>query len=139
MSDRSHLSDRVDHQLTSLQAEQAKQVAGKNLSAVERAETLYELRRVRGMFFGANADLFSEPAWDMLLDIFVARERGVDLSVSDTCLGSGVPTTTALRWIALMESRGLITKVRDSQDGRRHFVRLTPQAYEALRLYLEAC
>jgi hypothetical protein len=136
------IEDRIqqlERQIRYLKSEQAARTGERALTAVERAEALYELRRARSLFFGANADLFCEPAWDMLLDIFIARERGTDLSVSDTCLGSGVPTTTALRWIAVLETRGLITKVRDSHDGRRFFVRLTPQAYETLRLYLEAC
>lgn len=129
----------LDQQLQSLQAEQTARVAGRELSAVERAEALYELRRVRDVFFGSNADLFCEPAWDMLLDIFIAQERGRKLSVSDTCMGSGVPTTTALRWISVLEGRGLIEKIRDSQDARRSFVRLTGPGYDTLRLYLEAC
>lgn len=132
-------AENVDQQLHSLQAEQTARIAGRELSAVERAEALYELRRVRDVFFGTNADLFCEPAWDMLLDIFIAQERGRKLSVSDTCMGSGVPTTTALRWISVLEGRGLIEKIRDSQDARRSFVRLTGPGYDTLRLYLEAC
>lgn len=136
------IEDRIaqlEQQLHRLQSEREARNGRPSMTAVERAETLYELRRARNLFFGNNSDLFSEPAWDMLLDIFIAKERGTDLSVSDTCLGSGVPTTTALRWITALEQRGMITKVRDTQDGRRCFVRLTPQAYESLRLYLEAC
>lgn len=131
--------EQLERQLRHLRSEQAERLRGRTLSAADRAEALYELRRARRIFFGGNADLFSEPAWDMLLDLFIAQEKGNDLSVSDTCIGASVPATTGLRWIALLESRGLVAKVRDCQDGRRSFVRLTPAGSEALRLYLDAC
>jgi hypothetical protein len=138
-SDEVNRIELLERQLRHLRAEHAARAAGRKMTAVERAEALYELRRVREVFFGDNADLFCEPAWDMLLDIFIGQERGRRLSVSDTCMGSGVPTTTALRWISVLEGRGLIEKVRDPHDARRSFVCLTPQGYDTLRLYLEAC
>lgn len=144
MSDRDQNSEKdriedLERQVRYLRAEHAERAAGREMTPVERAEALYELRRAREIFFGSNADLFCEPAWDMLLDIFIAQERDRQLSVSDTCMGSGAPTTTALRWISVLEGRGLIEKVRDTQDARRSFVRLTPQGYDTLRLYLDAC
>ena len=138
-SDLDRSIEKLEQQLRHLRSEQAEQQRGRTLSAAERAEALYELRRARRIFFGPNADLFSEPAWDMLLDLFIAQEKGNDLSVSDTCIGAGVPATTGLRWIGVLETRGLVEKVRDCHDGRRSFVRLTASGAEALRLYLEAC
>jgi len=61
--------------------------------------------------------LFSEPAWDMLLDLFRCELRGRRLSTSDLCLAAGVPGTTALRWISTMVQYGLVVTVPDQDDG----------------------
>jgi hypothetical protein len=50
--------------------------------------------------------LFGEPAWDILLDLFIAHCRGDDLQVSSVCIEASVPSTTILRWIARLESEG---------------------------------
>lgn len=130
---------RFDRRLARLRTLRERAIDGPPMTAVERAQALYELRRARALFFGSDADLFAEPAWDMLLDLFIARGRGHNLSISDTCVGAEVPPTTGLRWIGLLETRGLVERVRDSHDGRRCFLRLTPSGYETMRLYLEAC
>lgn len=54
-------------------------------------------RQSRIRFFGN--DLFADPVWDMLLDLAVARVEHRRVSVTSLCIASGVPTTTALRWI----------------------------------------
>lgn len=82
------------------------------------------------------AGLFGEPAWDVLLDLFVATEQNRDISVSSACLASCVPQTTALRWIGLLEKRGLVTRMDDALDHRRTFLRLTPKGYQLMMRYL---
>ena len=93
------------------------------------AEFAARLRRVRmrrNEIFGAP--LFRDPAWDMLLELFVANERGVCLSVSSVCYASGVPMTTALRQLTRLEEQGLIEREGDRGDNRRCFVRPTARA-----------
>jgi DNA-binding MarR family transcriptional regulator len=113
--------------------------AKRHLTALERAQALYDLRRARDTFFGRNADLFSEPAWDILLDLFIAHERGIRVSVGSACIGACVSQSTGLRWIATLEHRGLVKRESDALDGRRTFVSLTPEARVALVSYLETC
>lgn len=81
------------------------------------------------------ADLFSEPAWDMLLDLAAMDVEGRQVSVTSLCLASGVPISTALRWIAALEAHGIITRVHDQADRRRVFVHLTGFARRALARY----
>jgi DNA-binding MarR family transcriptional regulator len=109
------------------------------VSPLKRAQALYDMRRAREPFFGANADLFGEPAWDILLDLYIAHERGVETFVSDACIGACVPPSTAIRWLAILEERGLIERDADPFDARRRSVRLTRRAREVLTAYLLSC
>lgn len=93
----------------------------------EQALQLYRERRRRVEAFGDDT-LFGEPAWDILLDLFVAGERGKRVAVTSACIGSGVPSTTALRWLNVLELRGMVEREDDNHDARRSFVRLTTKA-----------
>ncbi|WP_337191223.1 winged helix DNA-binding protein [Parapontixanthobacter aurantiacus] len=90
-------------------------------------------RQERSALF--EADLFADPAWDMLLDLAAAHAEGQRVSVTSLCIASGVPTTTALRWIAQLTAKGLVEKVQDAIDRRRAFVRLTDRSIAAIARY----
>lgn len=93
-------------------------------------------RRLRERFL--PADLFADPAWDMLLDLAASRLEGIRVSVSSLCIAANVPTTTALRWIKLLVDRGLVRRTTDPADARRSFIDLTPETVPALDACLEA-
>lgn len=81
--------------------------------------------------------LFSDPAWDMLLDLTYARLAGKRVSVSSLCIASRVPATTALRRIGDLVSQGLATRARDEADGRRVFVELTEDGFSRMLAYID--
>lgn len=93
-------------------------------------------RQIRGKFF--DADLLAEPAWDMLLDLAAARAEGKRVSVTSLCLASGVPVSTASRWIERMMEGGLLHREQDQADGGRVFLSLSDQAISALDRYFAA-
>jgi DNA-binding MarR family transcriptional regulator len=82
-----------------------------------------------------DADLFGEPAWDMLLDLAAAQVEFQRVSVTSLCIASGVPATTALRWIGQLVDVGLFKRVEDQTDRRRAFIELTDKATAALTKY----
>jgi DNA-binding MarR family transcriptional regulator len=96
----------------------------------------YKSRRTRDELFG-KPDLFGEPAWDMLVDLFIAGEEGKKISVSSLCVASAVPMTTALRWIAILESRALIERTADALDARRSYLSLAIEAQAKIRTHFE--
>jgi DNA-binding transcriptional ArsR family regulator len=87
-------------------------------------------RQLRARFF--DRDLFADPAWDILLDLTAARAEYARVSVTSLCIASGVPPTTALRWISQMVEMGLLERVEDEQDRRRAFIALSDRAADAM-------
>lgn len=96
--------------------------------SLARARRAFAARRRRHKVFGDRADIFGEPAWDMLLDLYIALHEGKHVTVSNTCASSGAATTTGLRWVATLAERGLVERIPDPNDGRRFFVQLTADA-----------
>lgn len=111
---------------------------GTDRTPLDKAQSIYRARQARGSFFGANGDVFADPAWDILLDLFAARELGRRVSISSACIAANVPPTTALRWLGTLEERDLIERKADEQDRRRSYVQLTDQTYAALRDWMSA-
>ncbi|APZ97433.1 hypothetical protein BWQ93_02205 [Sphingopyxis sp. QXT-31] len=99
------------------------------------AARMYKERRLRDRFLPSN--LFAEPAWDMLLDLYRAHYRKSDVSICSLCLASCVPTTTAHRWIDTMEDAELFKRTCDQTDRRRIFVELTEGARLAMDRYFD--
>jgi DNA-binding MarR family transcriptional regulator len=98
------------------------------------ADALLAARRGRAEALGA--DLFADPAWDMLLALFASAERGEALPVTRLCAAAGVPQTTALRWLEQLEQGRLIARAADTADARRTLITLAPAAREKMRTLL---
>lgn len=94
------------------------------------------VRRMRDQHF--PSELFADPAWDMLLDLYAARLEGRRVSVSSLCIAAAVPPTTALRWIGTMHDADLFGREADPTDRRRAHIRLTDRAASAMRGYFAA-
>ena len=111
--------------------------ASSDTELAAKAQKYLRMRRKRADLFGA--DLFADPAWDIMLDLFAAGIEGRVVSITSACIASGVPTTTALRWVALLVSRGTICRIPDSRDHRRSYLFLSDEAKtvmsEWLRVY----
>ena len=104
--------------------------------ALTLARMLYAERRRRDRTF--PTDIFGEPSWDILLDLFVARGEGRRVPTTSACIGAHVPPTTALRWLRLLEGQGLIEREEDERDGRRTFVRLSTKGMDLVGNFLDA-
>jgi hypothetical protein len=102
---------------------------------VQSAKALIACRRLREKLFGK--ELFSDPAWDILLDLFIAQSEGRDIAIGSACIAAAVPFTSALRWCQMLETRGLLYRVRDPRDGRRVFLRLTDEAFEQVNALMQ--
>lgn len=90
-------------------------------------------RHARSRFF--DAELFGDPAWDMLLDLTAAHAEGTRVSVTSLCIAASVPATTALRWLTQMVESGIFVRVPDPADRRRAFIGLSDKAVAAMSGY----
>ena len=103
------------------------------LPSAKRIRMIIANRKLRSRHF--DADLFADPAWDILLDLAAAAQEGRSVSVTSACIASGVPSTTALRWISVMTVRGLLLRCADKTDRRRAFIELCDTALVTLVHY----
>jgi len=101
------------------------------------ARQAYALRRKRAAIFG-NPELFGEPAWDILLDLYIAHADGKPVSVSSACIGSAAPPTTGLRWLGVLAEEGLVVRENYADDHRRVLVRLTRAGITAMERFFDA-
>jgi len=99
--------------------------------AVEGARRILLARERRRSALPAM--IFGEPAWEMLLDLLVSKEEGRPVPLNSACIASGAPTTTAMRWVALLQTAGLVEQQPDPSDRRRKFLVLTQLGEESLK------
>jgi hypothetical protein len=114
-------------------ASPAKIASGSPVRAAD-VRAMIQARRLRDRYL--PPEIFGEPAWDMLLDLFAARIERASVAVSSLCIAAAVPPTTALRTIGTMTTLGLVTRVADPADRRRVFIALTDATAEAMRAYV---
>jgi hypothetical protein len=103
-----------------------------DLPLVDRARAIYAARRRRDAMLGTAAQFFHDPAWDILLDLFIQTDEQQIVSVSSACVGACVAHTTALRCLKAMERNGVVSFRRDPFDKRRCFVGLTVETYRRM-------
>lgn len=87
------------------------------------AAHLKDARRFRRDIFGE--DMFGEPAWEMLLSLYVVDKDVRRLSVGQLTRAGHAPQTTNLRWINFLEEQELVRRTKTIHDHRVALVELT--------------
>ncbi|MDG6078088.1 hypothetical protein E3U23_02625 [Erythrobacter litoralis] len=91
---------------------------------------LYGARRKRDKIM--SRELFGEPAWDMLLDLFIASVDGKDLVATSVYSAGDTPPATGKRYLDVLSERGLIFSRLCPTDFRKIFYSLTRTGYAAV-------
>jgi DNA-binding MarR family transcriptional regulator len=107
------------------------QAAARHATA-DRAKEELRRRRQRYTLFGRA--MFSEPAWDVLLILYIEHQQ-VRLTFSRVAEESGAPATTVHRWVDYLESQQLVRRVAHPTDKRAAYIELTDKAARALDSY----
>jgi len=100
---------------------------------VDKARRILRFRLSRSEYLPG---LMAEPGWDMLLTAFIADSEGHKSPVTSICAGAACPPTTALRWIKLLERRGLFERTPDPTDSRRSFLALSEKGRSIMEVVL---
>ena len=89
------------------------------------------VRRGREAVFGPG--LFSDPAWDILLELYAAALGQRSMSGSDLATAIGAPLSTTARWISALTGRGLVVLNTDPDSSDDPMVDLTAKGAEKLK------
>ena len=71
---------------------------------------------------------FDQPAWSIMLDLYIAHHEGTVVNMFGASVASRVPQSTAHRWLERLEEVGLVGRRTSSHNGRDVLVALSPDA-----------
>ena len=82
-----------------------------------------------------NEGLFGEPAWDMLLYLFLRAGEGLRTLKTSVTNASHCPHSTALRYLDLLHDYGMVRTQRSTTDARVLLVSLTEAGFRSMANY----
>ena len=89
---------------------------------LERAQYILRVRQSRERLLGRA--MIGEPAYDLLLWLYV-RSGQREASLTSLARPAGIPYSSAIRWIAYLADKGLVTRSESETDRRATNVHLT--------------
>lgn len=101
-----------------------------------RAKKQLRDRQLRRQFF--SRAIFGEPAWDVLIVLYISEFSGRQLTVGRLVDWIEAPLSTTQRWIAYLEKERLVAKESHPADKRMAYVRLLDKGRAILEEYLAA-
>lgn len=102
------------------------------LAAIARSE--FHNRRRRDSLI--RHDFFADPAWDLLLDLYVEHHRRRPADLAHLCAASAVAPTIALRWIGLLIEEELVTRLPHGGESDDAQLELSARGVEEMERYL---
>jgi hypothetical protein len=127
-------AERIERQTRKLIEDAERAAAMHNADLTEFARQLLAGRRQRDRYF--DPMLFSNPAWDILLDLYVADAEGRPVNVLESCTASIVPQGVALRWLGYLKQEEMVIEMPDPAQPRHTLIRLSDQTRLTISSYL---
>lgn len=118
----------------------ASQVAANAASPAERktlrghARQIRFSRDLRRELF--NRNLFGEPAWDILLALYVIDSEQRRLSTREVADLANQPLTTVLRWLDYLVAQNLVSRRPNPFDQRALYIELSDKGRATMDEYL---
>lgn len=102
--------------------------------AVTEDHVLSILAARRGREASFGRELFADPAWDMLLELYAAKLGQRRMTLLDISRSIDIPQSTIVRWVAALGARGLVAS---STEAGRDWVDLSEEGIAAMRRLLD--
>jgi len=80
--------------------------------------------------------LFGEPAWDLLLDLYIAATDPSLVSVMGGSIAASVSMKDTAPWLRLLEDHGLVERLNTGTDINRAVFTLSQSAFDRMTLLL---
>lgn len=100
----------------------------------DQIESILQVRRKRAELFGDG--LFSDPAWDILLELFAAELGNRKIRLAD--LSTIAPQSTLARWLAKLEEMRLVVCDVDPLQPDHFWVALSRDCSAKMSAFLSA-
>lgn len=114
---------RMEHEPMLLRPAEEEAVTRAKLCAL--ATEMRKMREARSQFFGRDA--FDDPAWDILLALYIARCEDRLVTVSQLCFCASVRPTDALRTISTLCDETLIERELANDNDEKVYMCLSPK------------
>lgn len=89
-----------------------------------------------GQAFGSPV-LFANPAWALLLELYIRRAERRRLTLADAGACMGIPENSAARWARCVELEGWVATSRDMQADQAGVLHFTPDGLERMEAALD--
>ena len=132
-ADSTHLGDGFGGLIAT---EASPSAAADRQALVAKARLVLGSRLAREQYF--HRDLFGEPAWEILLALYVIEDAGARFTISKLAECIHAPLSTVVRWVKTLEEQSLVSRSNHPTDRRIVFVRLLDKGREGLDGYLGA-
>lgn len=80
--------------------------------------------------------VISDPAWDILLELFASSLEKRDVMVADACNAVGCPLTTGLGYLRLLQDAGLVHRKDQRRDMRTRIITITDEGRDLVHTFL---
>lgn len=127
-------AERIERQTRKLIEDAERAAAMHSGDLPDFARQILTGRKERDRYF--DPILFSNPAWDILLTLYVADAEGRSVTVLDSCTASIVPQSVALRWLGYLKQEEMVIEIPDPARPRRTLICLSNQARLTISSYL---
>lgn len=105
---------------------------------IDRAEMMLRWSRLKASMLNMGAGLFADSCWNMCLDIYICDLKDEKITVSSIAHSSGIPMTTAMRYINVMAEEGLLEKSPNPSDNRMIFISTSTFCKDKISLILQS-
>jgi len=92
-------------------------------------------RRGREAAFGR--ELFADPAWDILLELFAANLGRRRMSRADLAKSVDIPEASLIRWVHALTARGLVVSIAEPFERETIFHELTDSGATAMKRLMD--